>query len=228
MEHILLIEDDPELSEYLRRYLSHAGFGVTLAPDSAAARGQFSQYEFSLVILDLMLPDGEGLDLCQEFRAGSSLPIVVISARGNGGDRMLALESGADMYLAKPFDLDELVARVRACLRLYGTRAEQELLHCGDLNLEPSAHRTWVGEQEVHITPKEFDLLSELLQAKQQVCKSEELLWKVWGYTPEVRTRTLDVHIGRLRAKLRQAGTQQCHLITVPGIGYRLADQEDS
>lgn len=227
MEHILLIEDDQELSEYLRRYLSHAGFGVTVAADSMAARAQFSQYQFSLMILDLMLPDGEGLDLCREFRACASLPIIVISARGDGGDRMLALESGADMYLAKPFDLDELVARARACLRLYGPPGKEARLRCGDISLGPVAHRAWVGEQELHITPKEFDLLAELLRARQRVCKSEDLLWKVWGYTPEVRTRTLDVHVGRLRAKLAQASARQGRVVTVPGVGYRLVQKDD-
>lgn len=222
MKHLLLVEDDRRLAALVRRYLEATGYAVTVATGVAEARRHLERHEFDLAILDLMLPDGEGLDLCRELRAGHGLPTVVVSARGDGADRMLALESGADMYLPKPFEMEELVARVRACLR----RGQQEQppapLTCGNLRLDAVARRAWVDDRPLNLTPKEFDLLAELLAAPGTVRAEEHLLWTVWGYSEEVRTRTLDVHIGRLRVKLTEAGLSGCRIATRLGVGYGL------
>jgi len=138
---------------------------------------------------------------------------------------MLALEAGADMYMAKPLDLEELVTRVQVCLRK-GDGADCAV-GCGELTLTPTAHRAAVGEQALALTPKEFHLLQELLKAEGRVCSSAHLLWEVWGYPPALRTRTLDVHVGRLRAKLAEAGARECRLVTVSGVGYRLLSGAD-
>ena len=207
MDHILVVDDNLPLAQCIRQALAEASLAATVAGTLAEAREQFQPEKYALVLLDLILPDGEGLDLCRELRARSGVPIIVISARGNGADRMLALEAGADMYLVKPFDVDELLARVRACLRL-----------------DRHACHARAGDQDLAMTPKEFALLAELMENNGRVCTSQELLWMVWGYNGEVRTRTLDVHIGRLRAKLAASGARGCELITVNGVGYSLRE----
>ena len=224
MQHILLIDDDCHLLACMRGFLTAAGYEVSAAEQASAARAQFAAGKFALAVVDLMLPDGEGLDLVREMRAQSPLPLIVISARGDGADRMLALEAGADMYLAKPFELEELVGRVAACLRTGGEDSGLEPLTCGELRVDGVAHRAWAGEQELTLTPKEFELLTALLKAGGEVCRSADLLWEVWGYPPEVRTRTLDVHVGRLRKQLAKAPSTGCRLLTVSGIGYRLVE----
>ena len=223
MEHILLVDDNLPLARCLRQALGEAGYSSTVAGTVAEAREQFEPEKFALVLRDLMLPDGEGLDLCRELRGRSDTPVIVISARGDGPDRMLALESGADMYLPKPFHVEELLARVQACLCLYRPPAA-ELLDCGNLRLDREARQAHVGHRQLALTPKEFSLLEELFLKQGQLCRSEQLLWRVWGYTAEMRTRTLDVHIGRLRAKLARAGLEGCELVTIRAGGYSLRE----
>ncbi len=222
MKHLLLVEDDRRLAALVRRYLEAAGYAVTVATGIAEARKHLQRHEFHLALLDLMLPDGEGLDLCRELRASHDLPTVVISARGDGADRMLALESGADMYLPKPFEMEELVARVRACLRRGQQEETPPLLACGNLRLDLVAHQAWVDDRPLNLTPKEFDLLTELLASPATIRAEQDLLCAVWGYSKEVRTRTLDVHIGRLRLKLAEAGLSGCRIATRLGVGYGL------
>ncbi|HEY3397767.1 MAG TPA: response regulator transcription factor [Armatimonadota bacterium] len=225
MRHILVVEDNTELARCVRQFLGAAGFEVTVAEQVAAARSRLAAGAYDLIILDLMLPDGEGLDLAREVRAAGDTPLIVASARGNGADRMLALECGADMYLAKPYEMEELRARVVACLRRYGS-AEAEVLACGNLHLEAAARQVSVGRQPLALAPKEFELLAELLREKNRIVPQSELLWKVWGYSDEVRTRTLDVHLARLRAKLAHAGAQGFAIVTAPGAGYGLRPED--
>ncbi len=220
MRHVLLVEDDRALGDCLRRYLQAEGYQVSLAPDAATARSLGSRYQYEAVILDLMLPDGEGLDLCRELQVDGRPPVLAISARGNGADRMLALEAGADMYLPKPFDLAEMAARVAACIRLGPPGTETTAVTCGNLSIEQAARVVTVAGQPVQLTPKEFDLLVLLVGARDRLLPSRDLLWQVWGYAEGIRTRTLDVHIGRLRRKLAAAGVQGCRIVTKPGVGY--------
>ncbi len=225
MRHLLLVEDDHTLADCARRYLEAAGHGVSLALDAATAYRLLAGRRFDMVILDLMLPDGEGLDLCREIRADGRLPVLVTSARGDGADRMLALEAGADMYLPKPFDLEELAARVVACLRRGGAEGE-EATTCGDLRMDPAARLATVAGRELALTPKEFELLAALAAAAGQIKPGKQLLWEVWGYAEGIRTRTLDVHIARLRRKLAEAGAWECRIVTKAGVGYGVERHE--
>ncbi len=224
MRHILLVEDDRNLALCARQYLAATDLAVTVAENLAAARARLAEGEYGLVVLDLMLPDGDGLDLCRELRARGGPAVVVVSARGEGADRMLALESGAAMYLAKPYDMEELKARVECCLQREAGEGSDEVLTCGEVRLGRSAHAVTVGEQEVALTPKEFELLTCLLERAGEVVPGRTLLWEVWGYPEGMRTRTLDVHLGRLRQKLARAGVQRCRIVTRPGVGYGIEE----
>lgn len=220
MRHVLVVEDDRALGDCLRRCLQADGYQVSLARDAATARSLGRRHRYDAVVLDLMLPDGEGLDLCRELQQDGRPPVLVVSARGDGADRMLALEAGADMYLPKPFDLGEMVARVAACVRLGSPGTEAEITSCGNLRVDRAARVVTVAGRPVALTPKEFDLLFFLVRACGRILSSGELLWQVWGYAEGIRTRTLDVHIGRLRSKLSAAGVQGCRIVTRPGVGY--------
>ena len=220
MAHLLLVEDDTALARCVRHYLEADGYEVSLAEDTASARSLCAARRHDLAILDLRLPDGEGLDLCREWAARGGPPVVVVSARGDGADRMLALEAGASMYLAKPFDLEELVARVGTSLRLHGAESPGELLTCGDLRVDQAARRADIRGEPLALTPKEFDLLAALVTAAGAILPGEQLLWEIWGYGAGVRTRTLDVHIGRLRGKLAAAQAEGCAIVTKVGVGY--------
>ena len=179
-------------------------------------------------MLDLMLPDVDGLDLCGQLRATSMIPILVTSARQDQGDRMAALELGADGYLPKPFDLRELQARMAASLRRAGApwsdQPGLQTMQANGVRLDMAARRVWVNDVPINLTPKEFDLLGALMSKAGHVWRSEELLWRVWGYDKAIQTRTLSVHIGRLRAKIEDDSAQPERIITVPGVGYRFVD----
>ena len=224
MHHLLLVEDDEALAGCVRRYLQAAGYEVAHAPDCATARQRLTGRRYAAVILDLMLPDGEGLDLCRGLDGPEKPVVVAVSARGEGTDRLLALEAGADMYLAKPFDLEELVARVGACLRRGEGEAEREPETCGDLSLDPAARQARIAGRALALTPKEFDLLATLTEAQGRILPGRQLLWEVWGYAEGIRTRTLDVHVGRLRQKLAAAGAQECRIVTKSGVGYGMEE----
>ncbi len=225
---ILLVDDDPQFCKSVQSALEDANYLVTVAADGQQAWQYFQERDFSLILLDLMLPDLDGLDLCRQFRQHSYVPILVTSARQDQGDRMAALEVGADSYLAKPFETRELLARMAACLR----RVEQysapslgaEVLQIGGVHLDVAGRQVLIQDQPVKLTPKEFDLLQALMRKAGQVCRSEDLLWEVWGYDNSIRTRTLDVHISRLRAKIEAGTAHVQHIITVAGVGYMFTE----
>jgi DNA-binding response OmpR family regulator len=228
MQHLLLVEDDRNLALCVRRYLEAAGHAVTAAEDAATARELWSAHRYEAVILDLVLPDGEGLDLCRELRVQEGPAVVVTSARGDGADRMLALEAGADMYLAKPYDLDELSARIAALGRRGAGSEPPGTVACGDLWVDRGAREARVGGQALELTRKEFDLLARLAESAGRIVPASELLWEIWGYSEQVRTRTLDVHIGRLRQKLAAAGATGSAIVTKPGVGYGMEGEVES
>jgi len=190
----------------------------------AQARHHLEEHSFSLLLLDLMLPDTDGLDLLAELRRKSMIPILVTSARTEQGDRMAALELGADGYLPKPFDLRELRARMDACLRRAGEpwvgQSGANTLETDGVRLDARQHRVWINDDSIDLTPKEFDLLQALMTKAGQVCRSQELLWQVWGYDDDIQTRTLSVHIGRLRQKIEGDRGNPQRIATVPGVGY--------
>ena len=221
---ILLCDDDRQFCQSVRSALADHDYLVAVTHTAAQARRYLAERGFSLLLLDLMLPDTDGLDLLAELRRNSMIPILVTSARTEQGDRMAALELGADGYLPKPFDLRELRARMDACLRRAGQpwveQSGTSILDADGIRLDARQRRVWVNDNSQDLTPKEFDLLHALMAKSGEVCRTEELLWQVWGYDEDIRTRTLSVHIGRLRQKIEDNRSSPQHIVTVPGVGY--------
>lgn len=223
---ILICEDDAALGEALQDLLRTRGFQVFLTRTGRQALERLHQQPPDLLILDLMLPDMDGFDICRRLRAHCTLPIVMISGRCGEIDRIVGLELGADAFLVKPFGATDLAARVEAQLRrcdqYANAREGSNMLEIGDLRVDVDGHQVWLAETELRLTPKEFDLLEALAQHRGSVVRSAQLLWRVWGYDSSIRTRTLDVHIGRLRAKIEQDTRRPQYILTVPGVGYKL------
>jgi DNA-binding response OmpR family regulator len=224
MKRALVVEDDADIVELIDHYLKADGFVVEVASDGEAALERLRSEHFQLVILDLQLPVMDGLTVCREIRGDKrtrSVPVIMLTARGDEADRVVGLEVGADDYVVKPFSPKELVARVRAVLRRSERVSEEEgPLTIGDLEIDVPRHvARWRGEP-VHLTAKEFALLVALLDARGRVLSRQALLEQVWGYSYSEGTRTVDVHVRRLRDKLPGLADR---LITVKSLGYRLS-----
>jgi phosphate regulon transcriptional regulator PhoB len=222
-QRVLIVEDEPDIRDLLVFHLEREGYQVVHCRTGAEALRLVRAGPPDLVLLDLMLPEVDGLEVCRRLRqdpATRTLPIVMLTARGDEVDRVLGLELGADDYVVKPFSPRELVARVRAVLRRSRPEAGSAPLVVGRLAVDVAAHRVTVGGQAVSLTRKEFDLLRALLEAQGRVLSREHLLDHVWGYTAagEIESRTVDVHVRRLRQKL---GAEGQRIGTVTGVGYR-------
>jgi DNA-binding response OmpR family regulator len=218
---ILLVEDDTGLLDTLALNLRSAGYTVITAQDGPSALTQAHSGTPDLVILDLMLPELDGLTVCRSLRQNSNLPILILTARTGELDRIVGLESGADDYLTKPFSLGELQARIRALLRRANGARRSEELQSGDLRLNPVSMRTYLGDKELNLSPKEFTLLAELMRHRGAVLTRDLLLTRVWGFEYYGDTRTVDVHVRWLREKIEADPTRPVRIVTVRGIGYR-------
>lgn len=222
---ILLVDDEPNIIELAQMYLEQDGFRVLAAQDGQAALDRIADSMPDLVVLDLMLPLIDGWEVCRRIRAGSDLPILMLTARDEDIDKIVGLELGADDYLTKPFNPRELVARVRAILRRAhgGEHASQEgtILRVGDLAIDPARRTAAAGGQAVMLRAKEFDLLHALAEHRGIVLSREKLLDLVWGFDFYGQTRTVDVHVAHLRARLEEAGSS-VQIETVWGVGYKL------
>jgi DNA-binding response OmpR family regulator len=224
MKRALVVEDDPDIVELIAHYLRAEGFEVETAGDGRVALERLRAGSYQLVILDLQLPGRDGLGVCAELRRDRrtrSVPIIMLTARGDEADRIVGLEVGADDYVVKPFSPKELVARVRALLRRLERPEDEEVapLRDGPLEIDAARHLVrWAGE-EVHLTAKEFALLAALVEARGRVLSRQWLLEQIWGYSYAEGTRTVDVHVRRLREKLPGLGER---LITVKSLGYRM------
>ena len=221
---VLVVEDETALSTLLRYNLEKEGFAVSEARDGEEALLQLKEGKPDAVLLDWMLPRLSGLELCRQIRrapAWRDLPIIMLTARGEEGDRVRGLDSGADDYVVKPFSPNELIARLRAVIRRARPAASAEVLNFGDVALDLSAHRVSRGGEPVHLGPTEFRLLRFLLERPGRVFSREQLLDAVWGRDAEVELRTVDVHIRRLRKALN-AGGQADLVRTVRAAGYAL------
>lgn len=222
-DRILVVEDEKDLAQVLEYNLRQAGFDPFVAYDGAAGLRMARDVRPSLVLLDLMLPDVNGVEICKRLKADAataSLPVVMLTARAEENDRVTGLEAGADDYVTKPFSVREVMLRVRAVLRRAATRetaARPAEVH-GVLELDRGAHRVRVDGSEVELTATEFRLLADLVDAAGRVRTRDALLDRVWGYAPEVVSRTVDTHVRRLREKLGAAGP---YVVTVRGVGYR-------
>jgi two-component system, OmpR family, response regulator MtrA len=218
---LLLVEDDPSIRETTALTLVGAGFRVTTAPDGREALLRFRREPFELVVLDLMLPEVDGYEVCREIRRSSRIPIVMLSARSDTVDVVVGLELGADDYVTKPFEPAELVARVRAALRRASDPAADSRIVVGDLEIDPAGFRATKGGADIDLTATEFRLLLELAGRPGQVFTRELLLERVWTYEYLGDSRLVDVAIQRLRTKVEDDPKNPALITTVRGVGYR-------
>ena len=224
---ILIVEDEPALAESVQYSLTREGFDVVVAPDGEEALERFRTGNPDLVILDLMLPRLSGLDVCRIVRGESSVPIVILTAKDGEADKVSGLELGADDYVTKPFSMRELVSRVRALLRRAGMAAQPEpveVLRGGPIELDVGKHEARVGGEPLALPPKEFELLEAFLRRKGRLLTRDFLIEEVWGPDYYGDTRTLDVHVKRLRQKVETDPHEPAHLLTVRGLGYRFVE----
>jgi len=222
-QDVLVVEDEPDIRSLIVFHLTRDGFRCRTAATGPTALAELRARRPDLLILDLMLPETDGLEVCRRIRADpatATLPIIMLTARADEVDRVVGLEMGADDYVVKPFSPKELVARVRAVLRRSRPAEGAAVLRGGAITVDPGRHAVTVAGRPVALTPKEFDLLRALIEAGGRVLTREHLLDRVWGYAhaDEIESRTVDVHVRRLRAKLGDEGRR---VATVKGVGYR-------
>jgi DNA-binding response OmpR family regulator len=226
IQTVLVVEDEASIASFVALYLKNAGYSVQTAATGGDALAKAESEQPALIVLDLMLPDIDGVEVCRRIRQSSDVPILMLTARDEDVDKIIGLEVGADDYLTKPFNPRELVARVKSILRRAAPERRQlesaQIRH-GDLLVDAGRREVKVGETEVQLAPKEFDLLWELLDHRGLVLTRDQLLERVWGYTFAGDTRTVDVHVRQLRRKLGDASP----IVTVWGVGYKVAPARD-
>jgi len=224
-ERILIVDDEPIVSEVVQRYLIREGYQVSVAADGRAALKEARDNPPDLVVLDLMLPEIDGLEVCRQLRASSSVPIIMLTAKGEESDKILGLGLGADDYLTKPFSPGELIARVNAVLRRSQAAAPAlpgDVVKVGALRINPGGRAVERDGEEIHLTAKEFDLLYFLARSPGQVFTREQLLNNVWDFEWYGDQSTVTVHIRRLREKIEPNPVRPRHIKTVWGVGYKL------
>jgi DNA-binding response OmpR family regulator len=226
-QSVLVVEDEASIASFVSLYLKNAGYEVRTASNGTEALASAQSEQPSLIVLDLMLPDIDGIEICRRIRQKSDVPILMLTARDEDVDKIIGLEVGADDYLTKPFNPRELVARVKSVLRRSTSDRQvdegAELSH-GELSIHSGRREVLVGETEIQLAPKEFDLLWELLYNRGLVLTRDQLLERVWGYTFAGDTRTVDVHVRQVRRKLGDASP----IVTVWGVGYKVASERSS
>jgi len=222
-ERILVVDDEPNIVDLARMYLEKEGYRVESASDGAQALERIQAREPALIVLDLMLPEVDGFEVCRRTRASSDVPIIMLTARDEDVDKIVGLELGADDYLTKPFNPRELVARVKAILRRRDSsmRPNDKPLHVADLTIDPARREVTVGGEPIEFRAKEFDLLQAFAENKGIVLTREQLLNKVWGYDFYGETRTVDVHVAHVRKRLKGS---RVSIETVTGVGYKLVE----
>jgi two-component system, OmpR family, alkaline phosphatase synthesis response regulator PhoP len=224
---ILVVEDETSIASFVALYLKNAGYAVRTAATGTAALDAVAADQPALIVLDLMLPDIDGIEVCRRIRTTSDIPILMLTARDEDVDKIIGLEVGADDYMTKPFNPRELVARVKSILRRATSERrlpESAVIQHGDLVIDAGRREVRVADEEVQLAPKEFDLLWELLDHRGLVLTRDQLLERVWGYTFAGDTRTVDVHVRQLRRKLGDASP----IVTVWGVGYKVSAAKDA
>jgi len=223
---ILVVEDEPGIAEPLVAHLGREGFEATAVNTVADARARFEREPPALMVLDVMLPDGDGRDLCRELRSTSDVPIVLLTARGADADRIVGLELGADDYVVKPFSAGELVARIRAILRRAERAPARHVVEIADLRLDLDARIVTLRGSSIPLAAREFDLLALLMSNAGSVVRREEIMDEVWDPHWFGSTKTLDVHIAWLRKKLGDDPAHPRYITTIRGVGFRFAGPE--
>ncbi len=223
-QRILIIEDEPEIANYLRRGLVLEGFQVTVAADGPTGLAAARETPHDLVILDLMLPGIDGLEVARRLRAASDVPIIILTARDAVADRVRGLENGADAYLVKPVAFEELLARIRVQLRRRQASSGSEVLRFGNLTLDTAARELRIGERRVELTAKEYDLLELFMRHPNQVLTREVIYDRVWGYDFGGESNIIEVYVRYLRQKLEAHGEPRV-IHTVRGAGYILREE---
>jgi two-component system KDP operon response regulator KdpE len=221
---VLVVDDEPQIVRGLRVVLRNAGFRVDSAGTKEEALDALSHRPPDAVLLDLVLPDGSGVDVCKQVREWSHIPIVVVSAVGDEREKVRALDAGADDYVTKPFGSQELAARLRAVLRRASDNGNEPAIRIGDLLIDLADRRVLRGEEPIHLTPIEFDLLRVLAQNRGRLVTHRYLLHEVWGPSYGEETHYLRVHIAHIRGKIELDPARPQYVITEPGVGYRLAE----
>lgn len=227
ISRILVVDDEPSITEFISYNLRKEGYAVEIASDGATALDLALGFPFDLIILDIMLPGMDGYEVCRRIRAKSNVPVLFLSARDSEVDKVIGLELGADDYLAKPFGVRELIARVKALLRrsssagAYDGGAESEIIVASGITLDEASHTANSDKGPIDLTPREFELLACLMRSAGKVLSRDQLLKDAWGWEYLVETKTVDTHIKRLRDKLEAAGIDSSLVETVRGYGYR-------
>jgi two-component system phosphate regulon response regulator PhoB len=224
-QKILIIEDEPDIRKTLEYNISREGYKVVSASSLSEGKEQINSSDFSLILLDLMLPDGSGLDLCREIKSDkdkSPTPIIILTAKDDEVDKVVGFELGADDYVTKPFSVRELILRIKAILKRGESKKEtlEVQRQFGELTMNIDSHEVFVNSEQIILTALEFRLLRQLVDRRGRVQSRDQLLSDVWGYSAEVTTRTVDTHIKRLREKL---GTMGKYIQTIRGVGYKFS-----
>ncbi len=222
-QRVLVCDDEPQILRALRVILRDAGFEVDPAETAAEALDKAAVRPPHAAIIDLVLPDGDGIEVCRQLRAWSAMPIIVLSAIGEEDQKVRALEAGADDYVTKPFGSRELVARLQAALRRAAPQPDEPILRTDGLEIDVAAHRVHLDGEEVHLTPIEFELLSVLARNRGRLMTHRALLSEVWGSAYADDTATLRTHIANLRRKIEPPGGERRYIHTDAGVGYRFA-----
>lgn len=224
---ILVAEDDPKQADVIRRYLEREGHTVVVVGDGRSAVDEARRRQPDLVVLDVMMPEMDGLDVCRVLRFETDIPVVFLTARATEDDLLLGLDLGADDYLRKPFSPRELVARIRVVLRRAGVTAEIDEIHRhGDLEVDRRRARVRLGAEVVDVTPKEFAVLAAVAADPGRAFSRRQIIDEAFGFDADVLERTVDVHVANLRRKIELDPSSPEHLLTVKGIGYAFADDE--
>ena len=226
-ERILIVDDEAHIVDLVRMYLERDGFRVDSAADGAQGLRLIAEQRPALVILDIMLPEVNGLEVCRRVRAESDVPIVMLTARGEEMDKVLALELGADDYMVKPFSARELVARMHAILRRGHGPQRKGAMEIGEIKLDPGSRVMTKAAKVVELTPREFDLLHLLMQNAGEVVRREYIMDEVWDPHWFGPTKTLDVHVSWLRKKIEDNPSTPRYITTIRGVGFRFASEED-
>jgi len=229
-QHILVVEDEPDINKTVSYNLANEGFKPISVLNLQEADNELSSNNISLIILDLMLPDGSGLDFCKTLKSSNiykNIPIIIVTAKGDEVDKVVGFELGADDYVTKPFSVRELMLRIKAILKRNtqeGISNSSTVISFDGLSINDDSHEVYVNDVEINLTALEFKLLKHLVDRRGRVQTRDQLLEEVWGYSSHVTTRTVDTHVKRLREKLKEMGK---HIQTIRGVGYRFSRSSD-